>query len=79
LKDLGYSVCRPIEKQIKCKKQQAYLGVSLLLVWLFFLVLDEGGVALAHHLPMDFVGKCILASAYDLVCSMVEAKTTSSK
>jgi hypothetical protein len=43
-----------------------------------FLVLEEGGVALAHHLPDNFVGNCLLASASATGCRLVEANSTSS-
>jgi len=63
----------------------AFLGFSVLYssstvgfgVNLFFLVVDDGSASLAHHLPADIEGNCILASASATGCRQVEAKTTS--
>jgi hypothetical protein len=40
-------------------------------------VLDEEGAAIAHLLPADSAGNCVLASAIAAGCSLVEAKTAS--
>ena len=43
----------------------------------FFLVLDEEGAALSHHLPVDNENDCVLASASATGCRLVEAKIAS--
>jgi hypothetical protein len=45
--------------------------------FLFFLLLDEGSVSLAHLLPVDFVGNCFFVSASVAGCCLVEADSAS--
>jgi hypothetical protein len=45
----------------------------------FFYLEEEGNAALAHHLPADFVGNCILASASATDCRLVETDSASRK
>jgi hypothetical protein len=51
----------------------------LVLAWFVFLVVEDGGVALARLLPVGFAGNCVLASAFGAGCRLVEATTTSRK
>jgi hypothetical protein len=47
-------------------------------VYFFSELEDNGAASLTHHLPVDNVGNCVLASATASGCKLVEAKSTSS-